>query len=127
MLQEVACEAERLRQLRDDFWKRLSTGIADICLNGHPAERLPNNLNICIKELEAEGLLLLLNAKGVEASMGSACDSESFEPSHVIQALGLSPEWERGALRLTLGKQTTQEEINYAADTIIEIVNELQN
>lgn len=94
---------------------RLSEEIIDIRLNGHPIERLPNNLNVCFKNVEAESLLLRLNLFGIEASMGSACDSESIEPSHVIRALGIPSEWERVALRFSLGKQTTKADIIYTA------------
>ena len=96
-------------------------------LNGHPEKRLPNNLNISFKNIEAEELLLHMNRKGVQASMGSACNSESIEPSHVIQALGIHPEWEAGTLRLTLGTATTKTCIEFASDVIINIVNELYN
>jgi len=126
VLENLSREADRLSNLRDNLWNQLSEGIEDIRLNGHPTERLPNNLNVCFKNVEAEGLLLQLNRKGVEASMGSACNSELIEPSHVIQALNIHPDWERGALRLTLGNGSSQTGINYAAGVIIDIVNELQ-
>jgi cysteine desulfurase len=126
VLQNQESEAQRLRDLRDSLWQCLQTGIKDIRLNGHPTQRLPNNLNVCFKNVEAEGLLLRLSIQGIEASMGSACNSESIEPSHVIKALGIQPEWARGALRLTLGSQTTAEDIAYAADVIIKTVKEIQ-
>jgi cysteine desulfurase len=96
-------------------------------LNGHPQHRLPNNLNVSFKGIEAEGLLLRLNQFGIEASMGSACNSESVEPSHVIQALGVGSDWERGVLRLSLGKGTSIDDVTYTANTIIELINEIRN
>ena len=124
-LKELTNEAIRLTDLRDQFWNRLSENIPDIRLNGHPSQRLPNNLNGCYKNVEAEGLLMHLNAKGIQASMGSDCSSESIELSHVIKALGIPPEWERGALRFSLGKQTTLDEISKAADIVLSIVRDV--
>lgn len=116
-------EAKRLEDLRNELFSLIKQGIPDVRLNGHPSQRLPNNLNICFKDTEAEGLLLRLNLMGIDASMGSACTSESIEPSHVIQAIGVGPAWERGALRLSLGKYTTREEITAAANSIIDIIH----
>jgi len=120
-------EAARLCGLRDNLWQALSEGIAEIRLNGHPILRLPNNLNVCFKGVEAEGLLLRLSREGIEASMGSACNSESIEPSHVLQAINLPPEWERGALRLTLGCYTTVDDVKLAAEIITANVLEMQH
>lgn len=126
-LERLPKESDRLRNLRDHLLSRLCSEFTDSKLNGHPTLRLPNNLNLSFKDIEAEALLLLLNQQGIEASMGSACNSESIEPSHVIRALGVPPGWERGALRLSLGKSTTEEDINLAAEKIIQIVRNLQH
>jgi cysteine desulfurase len=123
-LEDLSSETQRIKMLRDQLWNQLSEAIEGIRLNGHPIERLPNNLNVSFKNLEAEGLLLLLNARGVEASMGSACTSEAVEPSHVIRALNVPAEYERGTLRLSLGKYTTKEDISTAAEILISIVKE---
>jgi cysteine desulfurase len=126
-LEDLTIEAERIQEMRDQLWKSISDEIKDVRLNGHPENRLPNNLNICFKNVEAEGLLLKLNLKGIAASMGSACDSESLDPSHVIRAIKVPVEWERGALRLSLGRNTTPSDCNFTAEMIIDIVNKMQS
>jgi cysteine desulfurase len=126
VLEHLDTEAVRLRTLRDDLWQRVAAFGLEVRLNGHPVERLPNNLSVSFKNVEAEGLLLRLSMAGIAASMGSACNSESIEPSHVIRALGLAPEWERGALRLTLGCHTDEDDVACAADSLIQIAAEMQ-
>jgi len=116
--QHLSDEAVRLTHLRDSLWEQIGRRIADVRLNGHPTRRLPNNVNVSFKGVEAEGLLLKLSQAGIAASMGSACTSESIEPSHVIQALGLPADWERGVLRFTLGCQTTAEDIDYTVEVL---------
>jgi cysteine desulfurase len=125
-LKNLDMEVARLQQLRDHLWRQISSSQHEVRLNGHPTERLPNNLNISFKGVEAEGVLLRLSLAGVAASMGSACTSESIEPSHVIQAVGLPPEWARGTLRFTLGCHTTESDINYTADVLTQIVADMQ-
>jgi cysteine desulfurase len=125
-LNRQAQESTRLSRLRDAFWQRLAAQVQDIRLNGHLDQRLPNNLSISIKDVEAEGLVLRLSLLGIYASMGSACNSASIEPSHVIKALKLPVEWERGAVRLSLGIHTTIADVQYAADSIVELVNEMR-
>jgi cysteine desulfurase len=126
-VENLTTEPERIQQLNDQLWRRISNAISDARLNGHPEQRLPNNLNVCFKDIEAEGLLFHLNLKGIAASMGSACDSESIDPSHVIRAIKVPVEWERGALRLSLGRNTTPADCEYAAAAIIEIVNKMRS
>lgn len=118
LLPERAAEAERLTILRDHFWTQLTRRIPGVVLNGHPTQRLPNNLNISLPGLDAETLLLSLDRAGVSASSGSACTSGSIEPSHVLSAMGLSDARLKSALRLTLGRGTTREE----ADRTVEIL-----
>jgi cysteine desulfurase len=81
-------------------------------LTGHPGERLPNNASFCFEGVEGESILLNLDLLGVAASTGSACASGSVDPSHVLIALGLPPEWVRGSLRLTLGKTNTEADVD---------------
>jgi cysteine desulfurase len=119
-------EAVRLAALRDALWQRICEGVPDARLNGHPTRRLPNNLNLSLKGVEAEGMLLRLSMAGVAASMGSACNSESIEPSHVIEALGLPPEWARGTLRFTLGCGTTPDDVAQAADHVIRLAADMR-
>ena len=87
-------------------------------LNGHREQRLPGNVSLCFEFIEGESLLLNLDMHGIAASSGSACTSGSLEPSHVLLALGLPHEIAHGSLRLTLGKDTTEEEI----DTVVEVL-----
>jgi cysteine desulfurase len=121
-----AAECSRLAGLRDDLWNRIQAASIEVRLNGHPTERLPNNLNLSFRNVESEGLLLRLSRAGIAASMGSACNAESIEPSHVIKALNLPADWERGGLRLTLGAATTSVDITAAAEALVAIVTEMQ-
>jgi len=120
--QRLDDEAARLTGLRDRLWEQISSRIHEARLNGHPTKRLPNNVNVSFKGIEAEALLLKLSQAGIAASMGSACTSESIEPSHVIRALGLPAEWERGVLRFTLGGHTSEADIDYTVDVLADSV-----
>ncbi|MBU1866911.1 MAG: aminotransferase class V-fold PLP-dependent enzyme, partial [Candidatus Margulisbacteria bacterium] len=95
-------------------------------LNGHPTERLPNNLNITIKYIEGESMLLSLDMEGIAASTGSACSSGSLEPSHVLLAIGLPHELAHGSIRFSLGKQTTEQEIDRVLEVFPKIVERLR-
>lgn len=109
--QEREAQATRLTRLRDAFLAQLTARIPDVVLNGHPTERLPNNVNVSFPGLDAESLLLSLDMAGVAASSGSACTAGSIEPSHVLQAMGLPEERVRSAVRFTLGRETTADEL----------------
>ena len=118
-------EEAKLSALRDS----LITGvlkIKDSYLNGHPTKRLPNNANFRFSYIEGESLILNLDMKGVAASTGSACSSTSLEPSHVLMAIGLRPEEAHGSLRLTLGRENTQEDIDFVISVLPDIVNKLR-
>ena len=95
-------------------------------LNGHPQERLPNNCHFSFPGIESEALLLRLDLAGIAASGGSACTSGSVEPSHVLQAVGLEENLIRGSIRLTLGRETTEEEIQKTARILPEIAEDLR-
>jgi cysteine desulfurase len=123
---EVPAEAPRLTALRDRLLAALRDALPDVILNGHPVDRLPNNLNVSFCGVDNELLLLNLDLEGVAASAGSACTAGSLEPSHVIAALGASPERLRGSIRLSLGRETTAEEIDAAAGRIVSIVRRLR-
>lgn len=122
----LACEnlaenAAKMTVLRD----RLMQGIAkipEVKLNGHPTMRLPNNVNYSIKYIEGESILLKLDMNGIAASSGSACTSGSLDPSHVLLAMGLPHEIAHGSVRLSLGDNTTEEEIDYTIEKLTEIV-----
>ncbi len=122
MLPEREAEAARLSALRDGLWADLQRRIPRAVLNGHPSARLPNNLNVSFPGLDAETLLLSLDRAGVSASSGSACASGSIEPSHVLTAMGLPDARVNSALRLTLGRGTTQEEARQAGEVLAGIV-----
>jgi cysteine desulfurase len=123
MLQERDAVAARLTRLRDLLISELTFGIPHAVLNGHPTERLPNNVNISFPGLEAESLLLSLDLAGLSASSGSACTSGSIEPSHVLLAMGLPDTRVRSAIRLTLGRTTSENDIHAAVAVIKEIVS----
>jgi len=112
--------------LRDKLIKGIPDKIPEAYLNGHPDERLPNNVNFSIKYIEGESILLSLDMLGIAASTGSACTSSSLEPSHVLLALGLSHEIAHGSLRITLGRWTKEEDINYLLEHLPKIVEKLR-
>ena len=111
-------ENARLSKLRDYFIKGIMERVPKVVLNGHPRERLPNNVNVSILDIEGEALLLYLDHYGIEASTGSACDSLTLDPSHVILALGRPYEFAHASMRFTLGKSTTKEDLNYVLDVL---------
>lgn len=113
-------------RLRDQLINGLLDKILHVKLNGHPTDRLPNNVNLSFRYIEGESLLLSLDMKGIAASSGSACTSGSLDPSHVLLAMGLSHEIAHGSLRLTLGKDNTEEQINYVIEVLPEIVERLR-
>jgi cysteine desulfurase len=119
-------ESERLKKLRDKIIHEVLNNIEDSRLNGHPKLRLPNNANFSFSKIEGEALVLKLDRLGIEASTGSACSSKSLEPSHVLIALGLKPEEAHGSLRLTLGKDNNEEDVEYLLEVLPKVVQELR-
>ena len=116
----------RERELRDHLIERVLKEIPFARVNGDRKNRLPNNVNICFQFVEGESLLIMLDMKGICGSSGSACTSGSLDPSHVLLAIGLPHEIAHGSLRLTLGGDTTREDIDYTVDAIKEIVTQLR-
>jgi len=116
----------RVRALRDRLQDALLRRFPGATVNGMRAERLPNNLNVCIAGIESEPLLLLLDAAGIAASSGSACQSGAAEASHVLTAMGVPKERALGALRLTLGRDTTEADVETAVDEIAAGVERLR-
>ena len=114
------------KELRDYSINRILTEIPYCRLNGDKYSRLSNNINISFNFIEGESLLLLLNKYGICASTGSACTSNSLEPSHVLLAIGLPHEIAHGSLRLTLSSQTTKEEMDFVIDKLKDSVNILR-
>lgn len=117
---------KRERKLRDHLMERVLREIPFSRINGDRTDRLPNNVNICFQFVEGESLLIMLDMKGICGSSGSACTSGSLDPSHVLLAIGLPHEIAHGSLRLTLGADTTLEDIDYTVDAIKEIVTQLR-
>jgi cysteine desulfurase len=114
----------RQRELRERLWKRVSGTLDGVWLNGHPEARLPGNLSMSFAGIEGEALVLALG--DVAASTGSACTSARQEASHVLRALGLPEARAQGSLRFGLGRSTTAEQIDRAADRIVEQVRRLR-
>ncbi len=125
--QEREAENARLTVLRDTLIKGVLSTVPKTFLNGHPTERLPNNVNISFMDIEGEALLLYMNEHGVCASTGSACTSKSLDPSHVILALGLPYEASHGSIRFTLGKNTTEAGIGKVIEVLPDIVQKLRH
>jgi cysteine desulfurase len=124
--EELDERVERLRHLRDRFESGVESRVSDIVFNGDRARRLPHLSNISFRFIEGEGLLINLDMQGVAVSTGSACSSGSLEPSPVIRALGRDDELARGSIRFSLGKDTTDEEIDYVLEVIPRAVANLR-
>lgn len=122
----MADEAKRLTSLRDHLTDFVLNRIEESWLNGHPAKRLPSNLNFGFKYIEGESLVLYLDAKGIAASTGSACSSKKLTPSHVLTAIGLQPEDSHGSLRITLGRSNTLDDVDFVSQAIEESVIRLR-
>ena len=120
----VAVESERLRKLRDYLNEKLHGQLDELYINGSMEHRLPHNLNISFAYVEGESLLMGIN--DVAVSSGSACTSASLEPSYVLRALGRSDELAHSSLRMTIGRFTTVEEIDYVITTLKDRVAKLR-
>ncbi len=123
---EMSAESTRLARLRDRFIDGLLKPIPYAFLNGHPTKRLPDSVSVRYNFIEGESMLLSLDMKGVYASSGSACTAKTLEPSHVLLAIGLKHEEAHGSLMFTLGRQTTEEDVDYAASLMPDIVKRLR-
>lgn len=123
---EMDARRNHLLLLRDRLIRGILERVEDVKLNGHPTERLPNNVNVSIMYVEGESMLLNLDMMGIAASSGSACTSGSLEPSHVLLAMGVPHEVAHGSLRMTLGSANTEEDVDYVVDCLGEIVKRLR-
>jgi cysteine desulfurase len=119
-------EARRLSYLRDKLVKGLGERIDHIHLNGHPSQRLPNNVNVSVDFAEGESMVLNLDLEGICVSTGSACSSASLEPSHALLALGLSPEQAHGSLRFSLGRENNEADVERVLEVLPGIVARLR-
>jgi cysteine desulfurase len=124
---EMDEERIRLSKFRDQLINGLKTNIELVKLNGHPIDRLPNNINISLACVEGEATLLSLDFEKIYASTGSACSSESSEASHVLTAMGVPAEEARCSIRFSLGKWTSQSDIERVLDILPRIVIKLRS
>lgn len=115
------------RFLRDRLIQGISNKIPDTILNGHPTIRVDNNVNFCFEGIEGEPLLVGLDFSGIFASSGSACSSGSLEPSHVLTSIGRSPQLAQSSLRLTIGHNNTEKEVDFVLDKLVQLVSKLRS
>jgi len=123
---DIAGESRQLTGLRDQLETALVSACPGARVNGGKSERLPNTLNIAFEYLEGESILVLLDEFGICASTGSACTAGSVEPSHVLRAMKVPPQWLQGAVRFSLSRYNTEAEIDFAAERIPGIIRRLQ-
>lgn len=130
-----ACEISRrnmqkningMMRLRGRIIRRIKQGLPDAVLTGSEQMRLPNNISFCFPRVESSALLAILDSEGICASAGSACSTGAAGPSHVLIAMGISPDLAGGSLRLTISDETTAQEADFVADTVIRAVKKLQ-
>lgn len=121
---EMGAEAERLKYLSDRMYKKITEQLPEVFLNGDREQRIPGNLNISFAYVEGEGLMM--GIKDLAVSSGSACTSASLEPSYVLRALGVEEELAHTSLRLGIGRFTTEQDIDYAVEHIVQSVNRLR-
>jgi len=119
-------DMERVRGLRGRLQAGIEQLIPDARLNGHPAERLPNTLNMTLPGLRGESLVVALDQKGVALSSGSACKSGSPDPSHALMALGMSAEDAHCAVRLSLSNKTTEQDIEQTLEALAQVLEEMK-
>jgi cysteine desulfurase len=123
---EMKTEIPRLSALRDQLVKKALETVPTSFLNGHPTKRLANNANLRFSYVEGESLILSLDMMGIACSSGSACTSKTLEPSHVLLAIGLKHEEAHGSLLFTLGKQNSEEDVDYVVNVLPDIVKRLR-
>lgn len=125
-VENIDTESEQIRRLRDKVISGL-LAIPDSRLNGDPEHRLPGNINISFEGIDGESLILLLDNIGISVSNGSACNSSSSQPSHVLRSIGVPQEYIRGTLRITLGRYNTFEQADYIISSVTKIVSYLRS
>jgi cysteine desulfurase len=123
---EMRPEAERLQALRDRLADGVRACLDEVRLIGHPVERLPATANLAFRHVESESIVLGLDLKGVAVSAGSACTAGHVEPSHVLAAVGVPVDWAMGAVRCSLGRSTTAEDVDYVIDCLETVVGKLR-
>ncbi|MCD6358657.1 MAG: cysteine desulfurase NifS [Dehalococcoidia bacterium] len=123
---ELQHESKHLTSLRNKLINGLQKQVEHIYLNGHPTKRLPNNANIRVDFVEGEAMLLSLDLEGIAISTGSACSSSNLKPSHILTAIGLQPDQAHSSLRLSLGRETTEEDIGRVLEVLPQIIARLR-
>src|SRR6266436_3828967 len=123
---DMHTEAERVTALRDRLWDGVRSRVPEVRLSGHPAHRLPGTASFLFRHVESESIVLGLDLKGIGVSAGSACTSGNVEPSHVLVAMGISVDWAMGAVRCSLGRSTTAEDIDYVVECVEPLVRKLR-
>jgi cysteine desulfurase len=123
---EMGAEAERLSALRDRLWEGIRGRILESRLNGARVARLPGTANVVFRHVESESIVLGLDLKGIAVSAGSACTSGNVEPSYVLVAMGIPVDWAMGAVRFSLGRSTSAEDVDDVVDAIEPIVAKLR-
>jgi cysteine desulfurase len=124
---DMAEEARRLTALRARLWEGIRARVPEVRLNGHPTERLPGTANISFRHVESESIVLGLDLSGIAVSAGSACTSGNVEPSYVLVAMGVPLEWAMGAVRCSLGRSTTADDIDYVVECVEPLVRKLRS
>ena len=123
---DMHIEAERVTTLRDRLWQGVRARVPEVRLSGHPVQRLPGTVSLLFRHVESESIVLGLDLKGIGVSAGSACTSGNVEPSHVLVAMGVPLDWAMGAVRCSLGRSTSVEDIDYVVDAIEPLVRKLR-
>ena len=125
-MKEIDKENERLSKLRDRIISEITSKVSNSFLNGHATKRLPNNVSIRFSRVEGESILMRLDNQGIAVSTGSACSSPKLEPSHVLMALGISAAEAHGSIRISLGRYTKEEEVDYLLEKLPKIIEDLR-
>ncbi len=124
--EKIKSDSERIVRLREQFIKTILEKIENVQLNGHPSRRLPGNVNISFPGIKSDVMLLNLDMKGIACSSGSACKSSTVEPSHVLKALGLNEDLESSSIRFSIGRDTSQEELDHVLEVLVDSVRRLR-
>src|SRR5438093_3503382 len=123
---DMHIEAERVTTLRDRLWEGVRARVPEVRLSGHPVQRLPGTVSLLVRHVESESIVLGLDLKGIAVSAGSACTSGNVEPSHVLVAMGVPLDWAMGAVRCSLGRSTTAEDVDYVIESVDTVVRRLR-
>ncbi|MBI5190816.1 MAG: cysteine desulfurase NifS [Nitrospirae bacterium] len=124
---EAEEEEARLRKMRDRLWEGIHATVPHIRLHGHPEKRLAGTINVGFEFVEGESLILRLDEYGICVASGSACTSDVLEPSHVLSAIGIPPEGAHGALRISLGRENTEDDVDRLLDALPKVVEDLRS